>query len=319
MNLSHADLPRPPIARSPLTEPRDVTAEVAAETASNPESRSRNRDFLNHRMRLVAGVAPQDPGQIVRFAALFQDESPTDAYDPPIPGGTGCGCYYADPFRTAYENGSEIQWDIVCPDVLGGNVTQHLYLTATNRTSRGVEALISYDPDGSLHFLVFDWSIPGGLFDSPNPKWTVDLTRPQLQNYMIRQKVNIPGRSRTLQTLTLINSTTETSPNCWRNAVFLFNVARNGWDQVYLRDYNATRNAQREPTVGFWGPIVETFQEVHRGTAPIGALRIQLRSRVGDDWSDWKRLSSSQSVLQPPSAGFRQLLLDPNDDFVVIS
>jgi hypothetical protein len=40
----------------------------------------------------------------------------------------------------------------------GGNVNTWLYLTATNRSGLGVEALVSYDGQNTPHFRVYDWA-----------------------------------------------------------------------------------------------------------------------------------------------------------------
>lgn len=77
---------------------------------------------------------------------------------PPVPGGVGYGFFYTDPgFKTAWGHGTSLAFDIVCPTPPGGNVNTWLYLTATNRSGKGVEAFISYNGQNDTHFKVFDW------------------------------------------------------------------------------------------------------------------------------------------------------------------
>ncbi len=63
----------------------------------------------------------------------------------PIPGGVGYGMFYTNAFRTAFARGTSFYYEIVCPHQPADNVTTWLYLTATNRSQRGVEAFVSYN------------------------------------------------------------------------------------------------------------------------------------------------------------------------------
>jgi hypothetical protein len=76
----------------------------------------------------------------------------------PTPGGVGHGMFCTSAFRTAFQTGTGIAWGIVCPSPPGGNVSDWLYLTATNRSSMGVEAFIAYHGQTDITFGVFDWA-----------------------------------------------------------------------------------------------------------------------------------------------------------------
>src|SRR5262245_17243129 len=52
--------------------------------------------------------------------------------------------FYTSAFRTAFARGTSLYYEIVCPTQPGGNVNNWLYLTATNRAQKGVEAFVAY-------------------------------------------------------------------------------------------------------------------------------------------------------------------------------
>jgi hypothetical protein len=76
----------------------------------------------------------------------------------PVPGGIGYGVFYTPAFKTGWGDGTALSCGFVCPTPPGGNVESFLYLTATNRSGLGVEALAAYDGQKTPHFEVFDWA-----------------------------------------------------------------------------------------------------------------------------------------------------------------
>lgn len=89
---------------------------------------------------------------ISRLQAFLQEgykREPTESH-------VGYGFYYQDSFRTAFDTGTAIALDFIAPTKTSGNISNYLYLTATNRASKGVEALIYYSPQEDMRFRVFD-------------------------------------------------------------------------------------------------------------------------------------------------------------------
>jgi hypothetical protein len=312
---------------------------MSAETSFLPK----NRDLrsapvtADHRDRFAGSVArrPLDPafataflhskmhiarthpaGRIeARTEALFDfakrlGSVPASHIHQPVPGGVGYGSFYAPDYRAAFATGTDIIWSALAPAVAGGNVSNYLYATATNRSSSGVEALISYDGNGQLSFQVYDWARAAA------DRWQVNTPYAELNRYLAAQTY----QGQTYPVLPIWNSTTRTAPGAWRNSVYLFDAAANVWALVYQFDYPTPDAAQRAGWVGSWAPIVETFQTIYAGTNPLGALGTQLRGADADGaWSDWAYLNAEMSTLRTDNVGFQQNVLDPNYDWIVTS
>jgi hypothetical protein len=249
-----------------------------------------------------------DLAQALGPAAL---DTPADD-DPPVPGGVGYGFFYNQGFQTAFDLGTALTWDIICPDAPGGNVTDWLYVTAMNRAALGVEAFVSYHGQDEPRFKIFDWA--------RDPHWQTDMPWSAMGDYLRRREAH----GQTYQTLRVWNGTFQVTPGRWRNEVWLANRQSDDYDVIYAYEYAATRDAQNSidapPFVGSWGPIVETFQPYYSGTNDLGALATQLQN-MGDDgnWSLPALLSPADSYVREDNVGFRPRFIDPNHAFAVYS
>jgi hypothetical protein len=230
--------------------------------------------------------------------------------DAPVPGGVGYGMFYNDAFKKNWATGTAIYWEIICPTPPGGNVNTFLYLTATNRSGRGVEAFISYNGQGDTYFKVFDWA------RFPDAPWQTNIPFANLAGYVRTESAH----GHPYQVLPLLNITAESSANQWYNQAWLWNHVANRWDLIYQFDYPATLDEQQGVWVGYWGPIVETFQNPYQGTNPMGALNTQLISRASDNqWGAWHLLSPADSYIRIDNVGFSLIFLDPNYNWAVNS
>ena len=226
----------------------------------------------------------------------------------PIPGGVGYGMFYTSAFRTAFARGTSFYYEIVCPHQPGGNVNTWLYLTATNRASRGVEAFVSYHGQNDTRFKVFDWARPD--------QWQTNIPFANLGSYLRSTVAHGFG----FQALLVWNSTFEIGPSRWRNEVLLHNRAANRWDLVYRFDYDSTSAEQTSGWPGSWGPIVETFQNSYQNTRWLGFLNTMLIARnAAGQWGNWGVLAANQSTIRNDGQGFSPLFLDANYSFVVKS
>lgn len=226
----------------------------------------------------------------------------------PVPGGVGYGTFYNVAFKSSFEGGTEIIWNAIAPAQPGGNVNTFLYITSTNRSSFGVEALIAYDGTAQMSFKVYDWARPS------RERWQVNIPFGDLNQYM--QAQNFQGVSYPI--LPIWNSTTRTAQSTWRNSVYLYDRNRSQWALVYQYDYQCDDAAQKNGWVGSWGPIVETFQSLYRGTTSLGALNVQLRAMDQEGaWSQWETLTAAQAELRVDNVGFHKIHLDPDYDWVV--
>lgn len=226
----------------------------------------------------------------------------------PVPGGVGYGFFYKDTFKAGWGRGTALAFDILCPTPPGGNISTHLYLTATNRSGMGVEAFISYNGQSDTHFRIFDWA--------RNDHWQTDIPLAGLSNYL--QTGSAHGQ--TYQVLPVWNGTWSLEGSQWRNQILLYNHTRGGWDLVYQYDYSASDAQQKTGWVGSWGPIVETFQSAYAQTRPMGALATRLVSADSNGtWGDWGLLAASAADVRTDNVGFHLLFLDPNYAFAVNS
>jgi len=54
------------------------------------------------------------------------------------------------------------------------------------------------------------------------------------------------------------------NPSMWGNAVYLRNFCNGTWDLIYSHDYGGTQaNCSAGTSCGWWGPIIETFNDPH--------------------------------------------------------
>jgi hypothetical protein len=282
-----------------LTEAAPVESEslrafIAAKLTmlrTHPEMAEADRDRAEEQLAEVLGYPTG--------RALSTEAAPT-------PGGVGYGMFYTSAFRTAFSRGTSLYYEIVCPHQPGGNVTTYLYLTATNRAQKGVEAFVSYNGQNDTRFKVFDWA--------RTDQWQTNIGFGDLSAYLRGTVSHGWG----LQVLLVWNSTFEISPGRWRNEVLLHNRSANRWDLVYRYDYDSTPAVQTSGWVGSWGPIVETFQDSYSGTRWLGFLNTMLVARdASGAWGPWGLLTASQSTVRDDGHGFSPLFLDPNYSFVV--
>lgn len=161
------ELPVPaPAARvSPAVLPSensgDARALFADITKKTPRDVEAERAFLASKLHIAQTHPTMDftgraaaAADIVAALKVAKGKKPTG----PVPGGVGYGMFYTDPFKKNWATGTAIYWEIICPTPPGGNVNNFLYLTATNRAGKGVEAFISYNGQSQTFFKVFDWA-----------------------------------------------------------------------------------------------------------------------------------------------------------------
>lgn len=300
---------------------RDARAEFAQGSGkSRQEERAEVQAFLASKKRLIqahpkltaqekqAAMAEIEARSAAPAAAEAEEEE--DPADPPPPGGVGFGFYYDPSYKVAWETGSALEVSIVCPTVAGGNVNDWLYLTSTNRTGKGVEALVSYYAQDELSFKVYDWALPD------EDRWQVDRPYSKLTDYL--GSLDIDGMR--YQTLHVHNSTYQIGTGSWRNEVSLFNPTLQEVDVVYSFDYAATIWEQKAMGGGFWAPIVETFQDRYSGTSPLGFAYTNLAPCFAESgWGAWEALAPSNAYLEKDFESFTLTFLNPNDTWIVAS
>jgi hypothetical protein len=307
--------PTPPSGR-PHKATEDHQAEFAEITSKTPVDEAFRSAFRRSKLRMAhthpgVGIEARDLAvrQLVERLGVEAREV-EQMLTEPTPGGVGYGVFYTTAYKTGWGHGTSFSCDFVCPAPPGGNVNTWLYLTATNRSGLGVEALVAYNGQGTPHFKVFDWARA-----SPN-QWQTDIPFTSLGNYLTTSSAH----GHPYPVLPVWNSTWLIGANTYRNQALLYNHVRGGWDLIYQYDYTATDTQQKTGWVGSWSPIVETFQAAYLHTNQMGALGTQLISADNaGHWGSWALLAASNSYVRTDNVGFNLVFLDPNYAFTVNS
>ncbi len=217
----------------------DVRQEIAEETehfyAEHPE----------------AFLAPKhSPAEIVMAMKATEDG--------PVPGGVGYGYWFSD--SALYWNDSVIlDYFIVTPDRVGGNMNYYLYLTSSNRSNLGVEAFISYYQQNEALFKVYDWARVD--------HWQTSINLPSSYPEYLTVRPDEFGALR--QMCRVRNATLYLGPGgagyLWRNEVLLFDFTLGAWDLIYSYEYSTVTKEENTfqygEHMGSWAPIVEIWTE----------------------------------------------------------
>jgi hypothetical protein len=214
----------------------------------------------------------------------------------PVPGGIGYGVTYLDG-ALSFSTGSTLWYKIIVPPVVGGNCSDFLYLTATNRTTLGTEALASYQEQSTVSFCIYDWSIAGD-------RWAIVWDESYLDGRHYFQTVQHNGRS--YRILNIANATRKVEDGVWANEVFFFTTS-GVLERAYGVSYNVTSDDAQHGGGGWWGPIVETFQNDYQSLNPLGFLDCRLQQ----DNNAKVQLLPANCKLQGASHGLQ--VIDHND------
>jgi hypothetical protein len=101
----------------------DQRQNLADITRRTPRDRRFEAAFLHsksHILRTHPALSPDQRRDLgVPFARRL-GAVPADVIHQPAPGGVGYGTFYGPTFKTAFDTGTDILWNVVCPDVAGG-------------------------------------------------------------------------------------------------------------------------------------------------------------------------------------------------------
>jgi hypothetical protein len=287
-------------ARISKETPRDERAELAFVASKAHMIRTHPGLRRSGRARAYAALAERVGYEV---AAAAEDRETA-----PVPGGVGYGLFYTTSFKSAFDGGTSMYFEIACPTPPGGNVNTWLYLTGMNRAGLGIEAFVSYFAQDEAHFKVFDWA--------RSDHWQVDTPFGSLGSYLD----TVTAHGTAYQVIGVWNSTFQISSTQWRNEAWLWNRAANRWDLIYRYDYAATNADQTGGFTGSWGPIVETFQNPYYCTNRMGELNTMLISRnAAGVWGSWQLLAAADSYVRTDNVGFIQVFLDTNYSLIVDS
>ena len=160
----------------------DRQAQFRTLTRSAPAERGSERAFLASKLTMLRTLPGLSEEERAEGEAMLARRFGTKTFEAlkkktgPVPGGVGYGMFYEGAFRTAFARGTSLYYEIICPHQPGGNVNTWLYLTATNRAQKGVEAFVAYRGQNDTRFKVFDWA--------RSDQWQTNIPFANLTSYL---------------------------------------------------------------------------------------------------------------------------------------
>ncbi len=274
----------------PVSDQTKWTKEKTAKLRKEQPDRVKkeNNHFIQYKLERTLDKNSRKAQQLLKYLEQQDKKNITKEKTGPVPGGTGYGVSF---------NGDSLNWsnntciyiDYIVPKTPGGDVTNWLYNTSTNRSNLGVEAYISYFGQREFNFKVFDWSYAG----SGTSPWVVEIAYSDLTDYLVSE-VNDDNVFR--QELHVVNCTSGAGTS-WNNSVWLRNYQTGTYDQVYNYNYTTTNDSdntyENGDRVGWWGPIFETFQDHDGSNKAIGTAGSWLLQD-----GNWITLSDSNSHIR---------------------
>lgn len=281
-------------SHEPVDDAREEMAEISRQ---NPTTEEEQEAFYSHRRKLLEESDLSDE-QKARSEIVIQKALNSFDRNPPVPGGVGAGVWYRNG-QLLFQRSTALYHYIITPARAGGATNTWLYLTATNRAAKGVEAFASYYAQENPIFKVFDLAKPEGQH------WQLAIPYAQLDKYLLT--LDIDGE--TFHALYVINITRLLSATNWVNEVILHNHQTGNRDMVYSYNYNLASNDQQH--WGGWAPIVETFQDDYGNTNPVGFWE----SLLVQDGVE-RQLTEATTYIEDNKHGIQMFRRVPNHSFL---
>ena len=218
--------------------------------------------------------------------------------------------FYNDAFKSSYATGTAITWEIICPPVPGGNVSDFLYITATNRTAKAWRPCglpwpgeflvrnLRLGQAGRLPFPAADSSFPTWAVSGKPRRCMASLCPVIAVMNTTYQQVRVHGLMKFASWMWapgngISSFSSSTQPHCRIKLAI-------GWEAGALL-LKPSKTPMLEPI-------------------PMGALSTQLISRdAAGNWGQWSQLTNTQSQLRTDNKGMVPLFVDPNFSWAVHS
>ena len=247
----------------------------------------------------VIGGSEPSPSEIEAF---LQHHSQLLRSTPPHPsnlqalGFYTCGVSF-NAGELIFEHSTEIAFSAAIPEQLGSVPgAQLLYVTASNRASRGCEALVSYPNDSEFRaaFRVWDWASPK---QADGSRFVVSLDYETLGEYLMPYELETGDVHHEFNVIRILNQTSRLDGDVWSNDVFLGNQVRGVNDHVWHYEYQWPQK-QRDELL-WWGPMLEAFpDEADFGATPLLGFLDTVLTQDGAR----RVLDSSNSILTLPTS-----------------
>ena len=206
--------------------------------------------------------------------------------------------WYNSNFRSAFETGTSIVWDVLYSDEIGGNFDPRsddaIYITAWNRAALGCEASVQYSGDSSPALIITN------IFNG-------DVVPAQPLSDLAQYVSTVVYDIYELRSITILNKTYLEDAE-WINEVWV--LGRNGQSlRLYKspKPYKATLAMQTKMFTydGAYGPTVEPTRPWFKGTNAIGWANARLAScDAAGNWTAEALLNPDQSYVNEGNGGF---------------
>lgn len=218
-------------------------------------------------------------------------------------GGIGAGVTYKSGFFSVTDSSSLIIDYIAWPNGINlpSGAGQPTYATtSTNRTRCGAEAAVWYS-GGRAAVLVEDW----GANNCTTGPFTVNVTL-STKPCWVSSSVNDPSGNQ-VQRLRFINDTNKIGTNLWENTVMVKNWCSSTLELIHSSTYTTTTQDCSNGcthgsgfSIGWWGPIVESFNTNNNNLPQIKKLGVY-QSFLGVD-NTLNVMTSTNSNWIPPTS-----------------
>lgn len=213
----------------------------------------------------------------------------------PPPGGFGAGVSFREG-KLLFRESTAACYHLLAPPTIGDRPqATTLYMTSSNRASRGCEALLSYFSEENFEtvFRIWDWSVPD---QGATGRFVLPLTYPELAEYLIPRQLDSVAGPLAVNTVYVVSTTTHVDGTTWRNDVYLQNHVHGVRDRVWTNTFDWP--TVQTDALFWWGPIFEVFpNDADYGTtSPLGFLE----TTMIQDGIEY-RLTDDDSTLRSPT------------------
>jgi len=199
-----------------------------------------------------------------------------------------------------FTDSTAIHYYILAPRVLGGTSSDVLFLTSSNRASKGCEALVSYEGGREAVFRIWDWATPP---DADDERWVFCLGHKDWGDY----ELDYPLVGISHKALYVENTTRKLVEGWWANEVSLLNKVTDSLDMVWRFEFPWSPSGNKHFD---WGPFIETSAADYGETNYVGFAE----TRMVQDNATWP-LTKLNSQITDDCSSFQILYLEPNSTF----
>lgn len=256
------------------------------------------RDVTDAFRRQAAPAPPQSAVDVFLRHREQRLAEPSALRDVPPPGGFGAGVTF-DTDKLLYQDSTAVYYYLLAPPEIGGTpAADLLYMTSSDISPKGCEALLSFFKSEQFKtvFRIWDWATPaqpgGGHF-------IVNMPYASLGDYLIPYQIQTGGQTLEFNVMYVVSATRRVSGDEWVNEVYLHNHRLGVRDRVW--SYRFTWSTKPTDKSFWWGPIFETFPDNadYKTTNLLGFLE----TLVVQDGLEYQLTDGNSRLIAPGGNG----------------